>query len=110
MKKILFVAFVLLLSACRPCSEHVRNELRAPAYPLVTIDPFTSAWSAVDNLYDASVTHWTGAEHQLLGVVAVDGVPYRFLGKPGVEKVFFAQVSGKEGWPATYTLKKPAGN
>ena len=110
MKKLAIFLLAVVAVACKPNEEIIRNELRAPAYPLVTIDPFTSAWSAVDNLYDASVTHWTGAEHQLLGVVAVDGVPYRFLGKPGVEKVFFAQVSGKEGWPATYTLKKPAGN
>ena len=69
MKKVLFLALVFMVSACRPSCEHVRNELRAPAYPLVTIDPFTSAWSAVDNLYDAYVTHWTGAEHHLLGVI-----------------------------------------
>ena len=25
--------------------QHEKNELRAPAYPLVTIDPYTSAWS-----------------------------------------------------------------
>ena len=38
----------------------VKNDLRVPAYPLVTIDPYASAWSAADNLYDAPVTHWTG--------------------------------------------------
>ena len=25
--------------------QHVKSELRAPAYPLVSIDPYTSAWS-----------------------------------------------------------------
>ena len=30
--------------------QHEKNELRAPAYPLVTIDPYTSAWSTTDNL------------------------------------------------------------
>ena len=40
--------------------QHEKNELRAPAYPLVTIDPYTSAWSTTDNLYDSPVKHWTG--------------------------------------------------
>ena len=109
MKKILFLASLLLVFACKPCCEHVRNELRAPAYPLITIDPYTSAWSAADNLYDAPVTHWTGAEHHLLGVVTVDGVSYRFLGTPSVNKKYLARVSDKTGWDASYTLKKPSG-
>ena len=110
MKKILFLACLFLVFACKPSCEHVRNQLRAPAYPLITIDPYTSAWSAADNLYDAPVTHWTGAEHHLLGVVTVDGVPYRFLGQAPVEKKFIARMSDKTGWQASYTLSKPSGN
>ena len=42
MKKFYFLILAALLAvSCKPCCEHVRNELRAPAYPLVTIDPFT---------------------------------------------------------------------
>ena len=110
MKKILFLTGLLSVVLCRPCFAHERNELRAPAYPLITIDPYTSAWSAADNLYDAPVTHWTGAEHHLLGVVTVDGVPYRFLGQAPVEKKFIARMSDKTGWQASYTLAEPSGN
>ena len=111
MKKILFSAIaVMFVFACKPSCEHVRNELRAPAYPLITIDPYTSAWSAADKLYDAPVTHWTGAEHHLLGVVTVDGVSYRFLGQDPVEKRFIARMSDQTGWPALYTLTRPSGN
>ena len=109
MKRITFVFLIALIAACKPCGDHVRNELRAPAYPLVTIDPFTSTWSAADRLYDAPTTHWTGAEHQLLGVVTVDGVPYRFLGQAGVEKRSVARISDKRGWDAVYTTSKPSG-
>ena len=28
----------LTVFACKPAAEHIKNELRAPAYPLVTID------------------------------------------------------------------------
>ena len=49
--------------------EVVKNDLRAPAYPLVTIDPYASAWSMSDNLYDSPVRHWTGKDFPLIGVV-----------------------------------------
>ena len=110
MKKILLLACLCLVIACKPSYEHVRNELRAPAYPLITIDPYISAWSAADNLYDAPVTHWTGAEHHLLGVVTVDGVPYRFLGQVPEEKKFIVRMSDTTGWPASYTMTRPSGN
>ena len=109
MKRLSYLLLAVLMCSCKPCCDHVRNELRAPAYPLVTIDPFTCAWSAADNLYDAPVTHWTGAEHHLLGAVTVDGESYRFLGQAAQEKRFIANISGKQGWVAAYTLKKPAG-
>ena len=109
MKKIVFLMLAVVAIACKPNEEIIRNELRAPAYPLVTIDPFTSAWSAVDNLYDAPVTHWTGVEHHLLGVVTVDGIPYRFLGQEPTERKYYARISNKKGWIGAYSLKKPAG-
>ena len=39
-----------------------KERLEAPAYPLVTIDPYASAWSMSDNLYDSPVRHWTGKD------------------------------------------------
>ena len=49
------------------------KNMRAPAYPLVTIDPYTSAWSEADHLYDDVVRHWTGKRHGLIGAIRVDG-------------------------------------
>ena len=57
------------------------SNLRVPAYPLVTIDPYISAWSHTDKLYEDEVRHWTGTEHSLTGVLRVDGKCYRFMGK-----------------------------
>lgn len=59
----------------------VVSNLRAPAYPLVTIDPYTSCWSFADELASESTKHWTGADHPLLGVITIDGKSYRFMGK-----------------------------
>lgn len=106
-----------LLSACssntRTMSEvyapAAKNELRAPATPLVTIDPYTSAWSFADQLNEESVRHWTGRNFPLLGSLRVDGVSYRFM---GVDKVEVTPVIGTAAsglWDATYTFSQPEG-
>lgn len=79
------------------------NALRAPAYPLVTIDPYTSAWSFADKLNEDAVRHWTGKEHPLIGAVRVDGKSYRFLGKvqPPLQTILPTAQSNK--WEAAYT-------
>jgi hypothetical protein len=53
---------------------------RAPAVPLVTIDPYTSIWSMADRLADDWPRHWTGTKMALYAVVRIDGIAYRLLG------------------------------
>ena len=70
-------------------------KLRAPAVPLITVDPFFSVWSTADKLTDKPTTHWTDRSspiartdypveghrpNSMLGLVTVDGVTYRFMG------------------------------
>ena len=55
-------------------------KLRAPAVPLVTVDPYFSLWSAADRLTDCPVSHWTGKPNTLNGILTIDGTPYRFMG------------------------------
>lgn len=86
----------------------IKNELRAPAYPLVTIDPNTSAWSAADNLYDNQVQHWTGKEFPLVGAIRVDGQVFRFMGVEKTPLKALAAMSTDEAWTAKYTNTKPA--
>jgi formylmethanofuran dehydrogenase subunit D len=107
MKRLLFVCFAILLACNGKEAQVVKNDLRAPAYPLVTIDPYTSAWSFTDNLYDDNVKHWTGKDYPLLGVIRVDGKPYRFM---GVEKTLFeplAAISYESPWTGKYTFDEP---
>lgn len=54
--------------------------MRAPSYPLISIDPYTSVWSSTDTLYTSNTVHWTNHEMPLTGVITVDGVSYRFMG------------------------------
>ena len=93
-----------------PTGEVIKSELRAPAYPLVTIDPYTSAWSMTDNLYDGSVKHWTGKDFPLIGVVKVDGTAYRFMGTEDLELLPVVPTSEQGEWLGRWTTAKPAGD
>lgn len=55
--------------------------LRAPANPLITVDPYFSVWSNTDRLTDSNTVHWTGKPNTIVGILNVDGVDYRFMGK-----------------------------
>ncbi|MDR3366801.1 MAG: DUF4965 domain-containing protein [Prevotellaceae bacterium] len=98
-----------LFVACQSTgAEHTASTLRAPAVPLITIDPYTSAWSFSDKLYDSPVKHWTGKDFPLIGVAVVDGKTFRFLGKekPALEPI--APNSEQQPWPGKYTTTEPA--
>jgi len=54
---------------------------KAPAYPLITHDPYFSIWSVTDTLNASATRHWTGTEHSLIGMLKVDKTIYRFMGR-----------------------------
>ena len=114
MKRKLLISLVgaIILSACTASTKQdaIQSDLRAPAYPLVTIDPYTSAWAFTDNLYDGAIKHWTGKDFPLLGVLKVDGESYRFMGKETPSMEAIVATSEQEKWEGKYTTKKPAGN
>lgn len=55
-------------------------KLRAPATPLITIDPYFSVWSTSNRLNDSMTKHWTGKTNEIIGTVCVDGEEFRFMG------------------------------
>ncbi len=55
-------------------------KMRAPAVPLITVDPYFSVWSPDTKLNCAKTMHWTGKPNRLVGWVEVDGKKYSFLG------------------------------
>lgn len=55
-------------------------KMRAPAYPLATVDPYLNLWSMTDRLTDEMPKHWTGRDHSLAGLAEIDGKTFCFMG------------------------------
>ncbi|QGY43665.1 DUF4965 domain-containing protein [Maribellus comscasis] len=87
--------------------EEAGAEFRAPAYPLITIDPYTSAWSTTDQLFDSPVKHWTGRNHSLIGAVRVDGQTYRFLGKEEIPLQPVLPNAKYKAWEGKFVTNTP---
>ena len=111
MKKTIILAAVAAAAvSCNIDTTVSENSLRAPAYPLVTIDPYTSAWSMTNELYGSSVCHWTGKEFPLIGALKVDGEVYRFMGIEDSDLLILAPVAQEGDWTGRYTESEPSGD
>lgn len=111
MKNTILIILSFYLSVLTIFSIHADvpvSHLRAPAYPLITIDPYISAWSHTDNLYDDDVRHWTGEKHTLTGVIRVDGKVYRFMGDETKPMKPLLNDARHEKWRAKYTTSVPS--
>jgi len=87
----------------------IKNDLRPSAYPLITIDPYTSGWAFTDKLYDGTVKHWTGKNFPLLGAIKVDNKVYRFMGTEDISMLTLVPTSEVGKWNGKYTTTQPAG-
>ena len=113
MKKVLTIPVFIFLIFCA-CTKQdyprISSELRAPAYPIINIDTYTNAWLFGDTLYKHHLSHWTGRNFPLLGVIRVDGKSYRFMGMEDTQLKPVERTSQHEGWMAKYLNEKPSGN
>jgi hypothetical protein len=66
---------------------------RPPAVPLVTHDPYFSAWSFSSELNGDWPRHWTGAVHAMCGMLRIDGKAYRWMGAAPKEAAAMKQKS-----------------
>ena len=104
-KSILLPAAAAALAGCcstiKEADTSLVSEVRPPAAPLVTVDPYFSVWSATDEINASSTRHWTGREQSIVGAVRVDGRSYRVL---GLESPRLVPVL------PTIAFRKPSGN
>lgn len=91
------------------CQMQAQNRI-APAYPLITHNPNFSIWSNTDQLNSSTTTHWTGADHSLLGMISVDGKMYRFLGKEVTKYKTILAAADETPYEVSYTETQPDAN
>jgi hypothetical protein len=81
MKHKLFIISILLT-----CCSYIFAQVnfRAPAYPLVTHDPYFCIWSLNEDPTKTETVHWTLKPNPIHCMVRVDGKIYRLMGdRPG---------------------------
>ena len=102
LKKLILAPVVIFLIS------NVTAQQKAPAYPLITHDPYFSIWSVTDTLNASATRHWTGTEHSLVGMLKVDGTIYRFLGREDKPYKQVIPTSELEPYTVKYTEEEPS--
>lgn len=97
---------ILLLALLGPAAA-VAQERKAPAYPLITHDPYFSIWSPSDSLNASTTMHWTGAPQSLTGLIVVDGKAFSFLGKPEKTYKSILPAADEKAQLQSYTETQP---
>ena len=96
---LLAVAAIASAQTANFFKPYTTTDLRLPSVPLIVNDPYFSIWSPYDRLTDGTTRHWTNDEKPILGLLYVDGTPYRFMGaQQEYILASIAPMSDEEAW------------
>ncbi|WP_447640377.1 MULTISPECIES: glutaminase domain-containing protein [Chitinophagaceae] len=101
-----FLRFLLVFFVFMCARTNAQKRL-APAYPLITHDPYFSVWSFSDKLNTSPTKHWTGSEQSLTGYAKIDGKMYRFLGAESKAYETVLAATDEQSFSARYTTQPP---
>lgn len=110
-KKLLYLSLVVTFTACmrtEQFNEIIKSDLRAPAYPLITVHPDVSIWAVNDTL-STQAPRFFGRERDFpfVGAIRVDGTVYRFMGDKRLPLKSLAPISYEKAWQGKYTFIRP---
>ena len=99
-----FVVFALLAI----CYTAGAQDLRAPAYPLVTHNPYLSIWSMGNELNGLPTKHWTGDDHSITGIIKIDNQYFRIIGEEAKQFETVLPTADEKSYKVKYTEEEPA--
>nr|WKN36077.1 DUF4965 domain-containing protein [Tunicatimonas sp. TK19036] len=106
--KSLFTTLFILSAIALQGQELTNAQLRAPAYPIITHDPYFSIWSFGDTLNNSQTKHWTGRDFPLIGMVKVDDKPFLFSGQVPAQFEEVLPTAEKGSYEVQYVSEAPA--
>ena len=111
MNKTFIYLLITVLAACKstPYSdETTKTDLRAPAYPLLTLHPHMKLWSMTDELNKQNMTFGGSTQLPFVGFLRVDGAMYRFMGSKELPMQAIAPMAlDHEKWEGKFTSLVP---